>query len=68
MKEAFLRYYPRVFVIAAHLGGIAISLWMNRWDIVVAGIAFGIPSTLLFLDLLPGGRGFTIKLIERIVR
>ncbi|MDG6226127.1 MAG: hypothetical protein QCI82_11525 [Candidatus Thermoplasmatota archaeon] len=68
MKEAFLRYFPRAFILAAHLGGVAISLWMNRWDLLAAGIAFGIPSTLLFLDLLPGGKGHMIKLIERIIR
>jgi hypothetical protein len=52
----------------AHLAGLSIAFWMGRYDLIVAGIAFGIPSTLLFFDLLPGGRGRTVSMIERIVR
>jgi hypothetical protein len=52
----------------AHLAGLSIALWMDRYDLLIAGIAFGIPSTLLFFDLLPGGRNRIVSMIERIVR
>lgn len=41
---------------------------MQRYDLVAAGIAFGVPSTLLFFDLLPGGRNRIVIMIDRIVR
>jgi len=41
---------------------------MGRYDLLAAGIAFGVPSTILFLDLLPGGKGYIIKVIRWIVR
>ena len=63
-RKAFLRWYPETFVATAHLGGAAICVWMQRWDLLAAGIAFGIPSALLFWDLLPGGKGIIIRLIK----
>ena len=63
-KEAFLRWYPETFVATAHIGGAAICVWMGRWDLLAAGLAFGIPSALLFWDLLPGGRGYIIKFLK----
>jgi len=68
LKKAFLRWYPETFVATAHLGGATICIWMGRWDLLAAGIAFGIPSALLFWDLLPGGRGYIIRFIKLIVR
>ncbi|MGA1820884.1 MAG: hypothetical protein ACMUHU_07750 [Thermoplasmatota archaeon] len=68
IKRAFLRWYPETFVAFAHLGGAAICIWMERWDLLAAGLAFGIPSALLFWDLLPGGRGYIIRLMRLIVR
>ncbi len=59
--------YPEVFVFMAHLAGAVISIWMGRWDLLTAGMAFGIPSTLLFHDLSPNGRGVMIALIRKIV-
>lgn len=52
----------------AHLAGLSIAFWMGRYDLIIAGIAFGIPSTLLFLDLLPGGRNRIVGLIGNILR
>jgi hypothetical protein len=43
------------------------ALWMERWDLLAAGIAFGIPSTILFFDLLPGGRNRMVDLLRRIL-
>jgi hypothetical protein len=57
--------YPEVFAFIAHAGGIAISIWMGRWDLLVAGICFGIPSTWLFHDLSPHGKGWIIGFIRR---
>jgi len=68
VKKAFMRWYPETFVATAHLGGTAICIWMERWDLLIAGLAFGIPSTLLFWDLLPGGRGYIIRLMKLIVK
>jgi hypothetical protein len=59
--------YPEVFVLLAHVSGAAISVWMGRWDLLVAGIAFGIPSMLLFHDLSPNGKGYMIDWLRRIV-
>jgi hypothetical protein len=59
--------YPEIFVFMAHLAGAFISVWMSRWDLLAAGIAFGIPSTLLFHDLSPNGRGVMIALIKKIL-
>lgn len=67
-RKAFLRWYPETFVALAHLGGAALCIWMERWDLFAAGIAFGIPSTFLFLDLLPGGRGYMIRLLKWVLR
>jgi hypothetical protein len=66
--EIFMRGYPHFFVIAAHSGGIAIAIWLGRWDLLIAGIAFGIPSTMLFYDLLPGGGNRTVKLLRSFIR
>jgi hypothetical protein len=40
---------------------------MRRWDLLAAGLLFGIPSTLLFIDLLPGGSNRMVEMIRRIV-
>ncbi|MGA1822522.1 MAG: hypothetical protein ACMUIG_08340 [Thermoplasmatota archaeon] len=37
---------------------------MGRWDLLAAGIFFGVPSTLLFIDLLPGGPNHTVKVVK----
>ncbi len=60
--------YQEIFVLLAHLAGVVISVWMGRWDLLVAGMAFGIPSALLFHDLSPGGRGIMIGIIKRLIR
>ncbi len=65
--KSFLSY-QEVFVLLAHLAGVVISVWMGRWDLLAAGIAFGIPSTFLFHDLSPGGRGYMISIIQRLIR
>lgn len=67
VKKLFIRWFPKVFVLTAHIGGAAICLWMERWDLLIAGIAFGIPSTLLFMDLMPGGRGVMIKVVKKLL-
>lgn len=68
MKERLFRLYPHLFVSAAHMGGLLLSVWMKRWDLFIAGILFGIPSSFLFFDLLPGGRGYTIRFVKGILR
>ncbi|MBN1390411.1 MAG: hypothetical protein JXA22_07205 [Candidatus Thermoplasmatota archaeon] len=66
--KAFIRWYPETFVALAHLGGALLCIWMRRWDLLTAGIAFGIPSSLLFWDLLPSGKGFIIRFIKWYLR
>ncbi|MBN1538938.1 MAG: hypothetical protein JW939_02250 [Candidatus Thermoplasmatota archaeon] len=68
IKRSFLRWYPETFVVLAHMGGTLLCIWMERYDLLAAGIAFGIPSALLFRDLLPGGRGLTVKIIRWMLR
>lgn len=57
--------FPEVLVFMAHAAGIVISVYMGRWDLLAAGIAFGVPSTFLFHDLSPSGKGLVISLIRR---
>ena len=66
IREKAYRLYPHLFVASAHLGGILMSIWMKRWDLLLAGILFGIPSTLLFYDLLPGGKGRIIRVVRKL--
>jgi len=40
---------------------------MGRWDLVVAGLFFGIPSTLLFHDLSKSGKGRMIEFIKKLL-
>jgi hypothetical protein len=68
LKRGFMRWYPESFVITAHVGGAIICILMQRWDLLIAGLAFGIPSALLFFDLLPGGKGFIIKFLKWALR
>jgi len=68
LKRGFMRWYPESFVVMAHLGGIFICIWMERWDLLIAGLAFGIPSSLLFFDLLPGGKSYTVKFLKWALR
>lgn len=68
LKRGFLRWYPESFVIFVHLGGAALCVWMERWDLLAAGLAFGIPSALLFFDLLPGGKGYLIRFLKWALR
>jgi hypothetical protein len=35
---------------------------------LIAGLVFGIPSSLLFFDLLPGGKGYIIRFIKWALR
>jgi hypothetical protein len=63
----FMRGFPHFFVLSAHAAGIGISLWMGRYDLLAAGIGFGIPSTLLFFDLLPGGKNRMVKALRWIL-
>lgn len=67
VKEAFIRWYPKAFILTAHVGGAAICIWMRRWDLLTAAFLFGVPSTLLFLDLMSGGKGIMISLIKRFI-
>jgi hypothetical protein len=64
VRSAFLRWYPESFVISAHIGGALLCIWMRRWDLMAAGIAFGIPSSVLFFDLLPGGKGYIVRFMK----
>jgi hypothetical protein len=68
IKEKAYRLYPKLFVASAHLGGILMSIWMKRWDLLLAGILFGIPSTLLFYDLLPGGKSRIVRTVRKLIR
>jgi hypothetical protein len=68
LKSGFMRWYPESFVISAHVGGALLCIWMKRWDLLAAGLAFGIPSSLLFFDLLPGGNGYMIRFIKWALR
>jgi hypothetical protein len=68
LRKGFLRWYPETFVILAHLGGLALCIWMERWDLFYAGLAFGIPSSLLFFDLFPGGRNYTVSILKYLLR
>ena len=68
VKNGFIRWYPESFVISAHLGGALLCIWMKRWDLLIAGAAFGIPSSLLFFDLLPGGKGYIIRFLKWALR
>jgi len=68
LKSGFLRWYPETFVILAHLGGLALCIWMKRWDLFAAGLAFGVPSSLLIHDLLPGGKNHIVRLLRYILR
>ncbi len=65
-KEAFVGHFPHAFVILAHCGGVILAVWMGRWDLAAAGAAFGVPSTLLFLDLF-SGRNITVKLLRKLL-
>ncbi|MEA3559854.1 MAG: hypothetical protein U9R75_11430 [Candidatus Thermoplasmatota archaeon] len=67
VKRAFLKWYPKVFILTAHIGGCAICIWMGRMDLLIAGIAFGITSSMLFYDLMPGGKGWTISLMRKLI-
>lgn len=68
IREKAYRLYPHLFVGSAHLGGILMSIWMKRWDLLLAGILFGIPSTLLFYDLLPEGKGRMVRFVRKLIR
>jgi hypothetical protein len=68
LERGFLRWYPETFVVLAHLGGLALCIWMERWDLFAAGIAFGIPSSLLFFDLFPGGNNYIVAILKYILR
>ncbi len=59
--------FPEWLALLAHVAGVTISIWMGRWDLVAAGIAFGVPSALLFHDLSPSGRGLIISFLRKIV-
>ncbi|HHD15085.1 MAG TPA: hypothetical protein ENK47_00080 [Euryarchaeota archaeon] len=60
-------HFPEVLVFTAHAAGIVISVYIARWDLLAAGIAFGIPSTFLFHDLSPSGKGLIISLIRGLI-
>jgi hypothetical protein len=57
--------FPEIFALTAHVSGAAISIWMGRWDLLAAGMAFGIPSFVLFHDLSPGGKGYVIRILKK---
>ena len=59
--------WPELMVFIAHVGAALICVYLKRWDLLAVGIVFGVPSTLLFMDI-SREEGWTVRLVKWITR